>query len=126
MSKKIAKGEVFFAVACKLWPQRCDFSAIGNFSTSHTLCGNDSSDAFTDGECIDQLVLIPRTSALRISKSTPEIYDSTTVDRDADRSTDFGMLDEVIDECFAYRLESWVYEALCKGVFAQRADFSRM
>jgi hypothetical protein len=117
---------VFFAVACKLWPQRCDFSGIRNFSTSHTLCGNDSSDAFTDGECIDQLVLIPRTSALRISESTPKINDSTTVDRDTDRSTDLVMLNEVIDEGFANRLESRVYETLCKGVFAQRADFSRM
>ena len=113
-------------MACKLWPQRCDFSAIRNFSTSHTLCGNDSSDAFTDGECIDQLVLVPRTIALRISESTPEINDSATIDRDADRSTDFGMLDEVIDECVANRLECRVYETLCKGVFAQRADFSRM
>jgi hypothetical protein len=117
---------VFFAVAGKFWPQRCDFSAIRNFSTSHTLCGNDSCDAFADGECIDQLVLIPCTSALRISKSTPEIYDSATIDRDADRSTDLGMLDEVIDECVANRLECRVYETLCKGDLAQRADFSRM
>jgi hypothetical protein len=63
---------------------------------------------------------------LRISESTPEINDSTTIDRDANRSTDFGMLNEVTDECFANRLESRVYETLCKGVFAQRADFSRM
>jgi hypothetical protein len=63
---------------------------------------------------------------LRISKSTPEINDSTTIDRDGNRGTDFGMLNEVIDEGFAYRLESWVYETLCKGVFAQRADFSRI
>jgi hypothetical protein len=56
----------------------------------------------------------------------PYIYDCATVDGDTRRCADLGVLVEVIDECFANRLESGVYETLCKGVFVQRADFSRM
>lgn len=58
--------------------------------------------------------------------SAPKIDDSSTFKRDGYRSAYFGMLDEVIDEGFAYRPESRINVAVRYCAIAQSADFSRM
>lgn len=63
---------------------------------------------------------------MRVGISTPEIDDGTTFNRDADRRTNLAVLDEVIDEGFANRLERRVNETVRYSAIAQSADFSRM
>lgn len=72
------------------------------------------------------MVLIPNACAMRDGISTPELDDGTTFNRDADRRTNLAVLDEVIDEGFANRLERRVNETVRYSAIAQSADFSRM
>ena len=82
MPQQISKRQCFFPIDGELRPHRSHTCFIRDETERYTLRGYDCCDAFSNGEGINQLILLPEIASLRVRVSTPQVNNFRAIDGD--------------------------------------------